>query len=180
MYFGIRETLIVVVVWRVHKSDFRRSRVVSCVCPSVHITACLFVHICLIPEARWCLKWPRDVFIPHTDIWTCVRAHESQTNSLAKATFWVHRSTSGVPVSSTPMHMSVLDVLETDQGRHILAKVVDLRINLNIGDTPIVSRSHTHLSHSQTSCLLTFSHSLHRHSYINILFRSESNIWNLD
>ena len=40
---------------------------------------------------------------------------------------------------------------------NILAKVAGLRITLNIDDTPIESRSHTHPSHSQTSRLLTSS-----------------------
>jgi hypothetical protein len=40
-----------------------------------------------------------------------------------------------------------------------LAKAA-LRINLNIDGTPIVSKSHTHPSHSQTSRLLTSSLSL--------------------
>jgi hypothetical protein len=36
------------VVRRVQKSAFlRRSRFVSCVCTQVHMTACLFVRICL-------------------------------------------------------------------------------------------------------------------------------------
>ena len=79
---------------------------------------------------------------------------------------------------------------------HILAKAADLHINLNIDGAPIVSRSHTHPSHSQTSRLLTsslslgvpvphttqciridpsalaFSLSLHRHLHIIILFSS--------
>ena len=38
-----------------------------------------------IPEARWCLEWPRDVFMSHDDIWTCVR--ESQSNSYHDHTF---------------------------------------------------------------------------------------------
>ncbi len=37
-----------------------------------------------IPEARWCLEWPRDVFICHEDIWTYVRVHE---NILTKGFF---------------------------------------------------------------------------------------------
>ena len=43
---------------------------------------------------------------------------------------------------------------------NILAKVVDLRINLNLDGAPITSQSHTHPSHSQTSRLLTSSLSL--------------------
>ena len=43
---------------------------------------------------------------------------------------------------------------------NILAKSVSLRINLNLDGTPIVSKSHTHPSHSQTSRLLTSSLSL--------------------
>ena len=43
---------------------------------------------------------------------------------------------------------------------HILVKTVVLRINLNIDDAPVSSRSHTHPSHSQTSRLLTSASSL--------------------
>jgi hypothetical protein len=43
---------------------------------------------------------------------------------------------------------------------NILAKVEGLRITLNIDDTPLVSRSHTHPSHSETSRPLTSSLSL--------------------
>jgi hypothetical protein len=42
----------------------------------------------------------------------------------------------------------------------ILVKVEELRITLNIDDTPLTSRSHTHPSHSETSRLLTSSLSL--------------------
>ena len=38
--------------------------------------------------------------------------------------------------------------------------ITALRIILNIDGAPVVSRSHTHPSHSQTSCLLTSSLSL--------------------
>jgi hypothetical protein len=38
-----------------------------------------------------------------------------------------------------------------------LAKAAALRVNLNLDGAPIVSKSHTHPSHSQTSCLLTSS-----------------------
>ncbi len=41
-----------------------------------------------------------------------------------------------------------------------LAKAAALRINLNIDGSPIVSKYHTHPSHSQTSRLLTSSLSL--------------------
>jgi hypothetical protein len=41
-----------------------------------------------------------------------------------------------------------------------LAKAAALRINLNLDGEPIVSKSHTHPSHSQTSRLLTSSLSL--------------------
>jgi hypothetical protein len=43
---------------------------------------------------------------------------------------------------------------------NILAKVEARRIVLNIDGTPIASRSHTHPSHTQNSCLLTSSLSL--------------------
>jgi hypothetical protein len=43
---------------------------------------------------------------------------------------------------------------------NILTKVTTLRIKLNIDGSPIVSKSHTHPSHSQTSRLLTSSLSL--------------------
>ena len=41
-----------------------------------------------------------------------------------------------------------------------LTKAAALRINLNIDGAPIISRTHTHPSHSQTSRLLTSSLSL--------------------
>ena len=41
-----------------------------------------------------------------------------------------------------------------------LVKVTALRINLKIDGSPIISRTHTHPSHSQTSHLLTSSVSL--------------------
>ena len=40
---------------------------------------------------------------------------------------------------------------------NILAKAATLRINLILDGAPIASKSHTHPSHSQTSCLLTSS-----------------------
>ncbi len=43
---------------------------------------------------------------------------------------------------------------------NILAKVTSLQIILNIDYPPVSSRSHTHPSHSKTSCLLTSSLSL--------------------
>ena len=43
---------------------------------------------------------------------------------------------------------------------NILAKAAASRINLNLDGTPIESKSHSHPSHSQTSCLLTSSLSL--------------------
>ena len=43
---------------------------------------------------------------------------------------------------------------------NILAKVSALRITLNVDGAPVVSRSHTHPSHSQTARLLTSSMSL--------------------
>jgi len=43
---------------------------------------------------------------------------------------------------------------------HVLAKSAALRMNLDLDGAPIASKSHTHPSHSQTSCLLTSSLSL--------------------
>jgi hypothetical protein len=43
---------------------------------------------------------------------------------------------------------------------NILSKVSVLRITLNLDGTPVVSQTHTHPSHSQTSRLLTSSLSL--------------------
>ena len=42
----------------------------------------------------------------------------------------------------------------------VLAKATDLRITLNLDGSPIISNSHTHPSHSETSRLLTVSLSL--------------------
>ncbi len=41
-----------------------------------------------------------------------------------------------------------------------LAKTADLRITINLDGVPIISKKHTHPSHSQTSRLLTSSLSL--------------------
>ena len=41
-----------------------------------------------------------------------------------------------------------------------LVKTEDLRVNLDVDDKPITSKTHTHPSHSQTSRLLTSSLSL--------------------
>jgi hypothetical protein len=41
-----------------------------------------------------------------------------------------------------------------------LTKAVALRITLNLDGTPIISKSHTHVSHSETPRLLTSSLSL--------------------
>jgi hypothetical protein len=43
---------------------------------------------------------------------------------------------------------------------NILAKAADLRVTLNLDGVPITSKSHTHLTHSQSSRLLTSSLSL--------------------
>ena len=43
---------------------------------------------------------------------------------------------------------------------NILAKDADLRVTLNLDGTPITSKSHTHLTHTQSSRLLTSSLSL--------------------
>ena len=45
-----------------------------------------------------------------------------------------------------------------------LGKTVDLRITLNLDRDPIISKSHTHPSHSETSRLLTSSLSIFRYS----------------
>ena len=56
-------------------------------------------------------------------------------------------------------HATFFSQLKSKVG-NILAKVAALRFNLNIYAESIVSRSHTHPSHSQTSLLLTSSLSL--------------------
>ena len=40
-----------------------------------------------IPEARWCLEWPRNVFMSQEYIWSCVRQHENQTNNPTRSLF---------------------------------------------------------------------------------------------
>jgi hypothetical protein len=60
---------------------------------------------------------------------------------------------------------------------NLLDKTEILRINLNLDGTPIVSKCHTHPSHSETCRLLTSSLSSgvpvsHRYSYISLLFSS--------
>jgi hypothetical protein len=71
---------------------------------------------------------------------------------------------SGVQLAQTnlfhyPLRSAFSSQLKSEVG-NILAKAAALRINLNIDGVPVASRSHTHLSHSQTSRLLTSSLSL--------------------
>ena len=71
-------------------------------------------------------------------------------------------TTSGVHLASTNFHFRrspFSSQLKSKVG-NILAKATALRIVLNIDGTPIVSRSHTHPSHTQNSRLLTSSVSL--------------------
>jgi hypothetical protein len=73
--------------------------------------------------------------------------------------------TSGVPVAQSTRgqfhfkHGAFSSQLRSKVG-NILAKVEALRITLNVDGTPVVSRSHTHQSHSETARLLTSSMSL--------------------
>jgi hypothetical protein len=57
-------------------------------------------------------------------------------------------------------HRSAFSVQHKSTVGLTLAKMTDLRITLNLDGTPIISTSHTHPSHSQTSRLLTTSLSL--------------------
>ncbi len=57
-------------------------------------------------------------------------------------------------------HREAFSFMLKSRVENILTKVADLGINLNLDGTPITSKSHTHPSHSQTSCLLTSSLSL--------------------
>ena len=74
-------------------------------------------------------------------------------------------ATSGVQLSQSTSvqfhfrHTSFSSHLKSKVG-NILVKVTALWITLNIDGSPIVSQSHTHPSHSQTSRLLTSSLSL--------------------
>ena len=93
-------------------------------------------------------------------------------NSIRVLFLQAHRETdrfftaSGVqPAQSTSeglfafRHVTFLTQLRAKVGS-TLAKSTSLRVNLNIDDTPITSRTHAHPSHSQTSRLLTSSLSL--------------------
>ena len=64
--------------------------------------------------------------------------------------------------TSCQFHYRSTDFLQQIKGKVglTLTKVTVLRINVNIDGVPIASKSHTHPSHSQTSCLLTSSLSL--------------------
>jgi hypothetical protein len=62
-----------------------------------------------------------------------------------------------VPFPLPPRGAKLSSQLKSKCG-NILAKAAALRIILNIHEAPEVSRSHTHLSQSQISCLLTLSH----------------------
>jgi hypothetical protein len=74
-------------------------------------------------------------------------------------------STSGVMSSQSDRgffhyRLTVFSSILKSRVGNILAKDSVLRINLHIDGSPIVSKSHTHPSHSQTSRLLTLSLSL--------------------
>jgi hypothetical protein len=74
-------------------------------------------------------------------------------------------STSGVQLPETDLDQSHFRrATFTQQLKNrvdlTLAKVADLRITFNLDGAPIISKSHTHPSHSETSRLLTSSLSL--------------------
>ena len=66
-------------------------------------------------------------------------------------------SASGVQLAQSHFHFrrSVFSSQLKSKVGHILTKAAALRIMMNVDGTPIVSRSHTHRSHSQNSRLLT-------------------------
>jgi hypothetical protein len=74
-------------------------------------------------------------------------------------------ATSGVQLAETQRGMfhyrrsAFSSTLKSRVG-NILVEVTALRITLNLDGSPIISKSHTHPSHSQTSRLLTSSLSL--------------------
>ncbi len=57
-------------------------------------------------------------------------------------------------------HRAAFSSMFNSRVGNILDKTTGLRINLNLNGEPIVSKSHTHPSHSQTTRLLTSSLSL--------------------
>jgi hypothetical protein len=79
---------------------------------------------------------------------------------IGKLTVFV--AVSGVQLAQTQRGM--FHYLHTDFSAQLKSKVgltltkeTDLSITLNLDWSPIISKSHTHPSHSQTSCLLTSS-----------------------
>jgi hypothetical protein len=60
-----------------------------------------------IPEGRWCLEWPRDVFICHEDIWTYLNSHEIQSNSPTKGFFWTPQNNWTSSINLTDTHDGV-------------------------------------------------------------------------
>ena len=82
-----------------------------------------------------------------------LRAHREADRFFAASGVQLAESTSGL------FHLrraAFFSQLQAKVG-NILAKAAALRITVNIDGAPIVSRSHTHPSHSQTSRLITSS-----------------------
>ncbi len=61
---------------------------------------------------------------------------------------------------SLALALTIHNKQQVDKLGSSLTKAATLRVNLNIDGAHIVSRTHTHPSHSQISCLLTSSLSL--------------------
>jgi hypothetical protein len=100
-------------------------------------------------------------FVPHIGStftkWIC--ATSSFTRSPGNWPIFCRFRSSSSTIYQWPVPLPC-GVLLAEKISNILAKAAILRIVLNIDDTPIPSKSHTHPSHSQTSRLLTSSPSL--------------------
>jgi len=66
-----------------------------------------------VHETRWCLQWPRTVFMWHVSIFSCVHTQESRGDPRSQAIFWVRRTTIVTEVLHTLKHIADLDVCAT-------------------------------------------------------------------
>jgi hypothetical protein len=85
-----------------------------------------------------------------------LQAHRETDRFFAVSGVQLEQSTSGLYHYKRVVFSSQIRV----KVGNILAKATSLRITLNVDDTHVASRSHTHPSHSQTARLLTSSMSL--------------------
>ncbi len=136
--------------------------------------ATTFLFLSIIAFLRTRLTWPRTVFstVGCVNLFLClmcihlVMVHicsHVDTVVITEHNFLTNHvklSNKALPLESVMSSMYVFTQFWWDLWILYIWEYSPPRIILNIDDTPVVSRSHTHPSHSQTSRLLTSSLSL--------------------